>query len=112
MLRALLAERLKLVAHLEPREQPVYFLMTARPDRQLGRQIERAPRDCAAVAAANRAGLPAPVLQPPSSGAPPCGINLNDGVMLAGGITMDVLARNLRAGRVVFDSTGIDGTSI
>src|SRR3954470_13142447 len=45
MLRALLAERLKLSAHLEPREQPVYFLMLARPDGRLGPKIERTPRD-------------------------------------------------------------------
>jgi len=111
MLRALLAERLKLAAHLEPREQPVYFLTTARPDRKLGAQIERTTRDCAAVAAANQAGLRPPVLTSPANGAPPCGTNLNNGEMLAGGITMDVLARNLglRAGRVVFDRTGLEG---
>ena len=38
-------------------------------------------------------------------------MEINDGDMRAGGITMDFLARNLgrRAGRVVFDRTGIDG---
>ena len=45
MLRSLLAERLKLRASLEPREQPVYFLVTARTDRRLGPQIEPTTRD-------------------------------------------------------------------
>jgi len=111
MLRSLLAERLKLAAHLEPREQPVYFLEKARADGRLGASIERTARDCAACAAASRAGLPTPVLPPPANGAPPCGMEINDGDMRAGGVTMDILARNLgrRAGRVVFDRTGMDG---
>src|SRR5262245_36015266 len=36
MLKTLLMERFKLVAHVEQRERPVYFLMFARPDKQLG----------------------------------------------------------------------------
>ena len=111
MLRALLVDRLELQAHLEPREQPVYFLVKARPDGRPGPALVPAPRDCAAVAAARSAGLPIPVLQPPANGAPPCGLQAVDGELRAGGLTMDVLARNLgrRAGRVVFDRTGIAG---
>jgi bla regulator protein BlaR1 len=111
MLRSLLEERLKLSAHLEPRDQPVYFLTLARPDGRLGPKIERTPRDCAAVAAANRAGLPIPTLDPPANGGDPCGMRANAGEILAGGTSMEVLARNLgtRAGRVVFDRTGLEG---
>ena len=111
MLRALLAERLKLQAHLEPREQPVYFLVAARDDRRLGPQIARTSRDCAAVDAADRAGTPRPQLEPPTNGAPPCGLRVNDGEMLAGGKTMDELAGNLGrlAGRPVFNRTSLDG---
>ncbi len=111
MLRALLVERLKLVAHLEAREEPAYFLVAARPDGRLGPQIARTTRDCAAVAAANQAGLPRPQLDPPANGAPPCGLQANGGELLGGGMTLDLLARNLgiRAGRPVFDRTGIDG---
>jgi uncharacterized protein (TIGR03435 family) len=111
MLRALLTERLKLAAHLEPREQPVYLLMKARPDGRLGPSIERTTRDCDAYMAASRSGLPTPVLAPPANGAPPCGMDINENDMRTGGVTMDLLARNLGrlAGRVVFDRTGIEG---
>src|SRR5262245_61436502 len=111
MLRALLTERLKLAAHLEPREEPVYFLAKARTDGRWGPSMERTNRDCPAYAAASRSGRPAPVLPPPANGGPPCGMEINDGDLHAGGITMDLLARNLgrRAGRVVLDRTGIDG---
>jgi uncharacterized protein (TIGR03435 family) len=111
MLRALLVERLKLVAHLEPREQPVFFLVKARPDGRLGPKIERATRDCAAMAAARNAGVVPPALAAPANGAPPCGLQTNDAEMLGGGMTMDLLARNLgrAAGRPVFDRTAIDG---
>ena len=111
MLRSFLTERLKLAAHLEPREQPVYVLVKARTDGRLGPSLEQTKRDCAADAAASKAGLPRPTLPPPANGAPPCGMEVNDGDMRAGGITMDFLARNLgrRAGRVVFDRTGVTG---
>jgi len=36
MLRAMLADRLKLIAHVETREQPAYDLVLARRDRRLG----------------------------------------------------------------------------
>ena len=111
MLRALLEARLKLKAHLEPRNKPAYFLVPVRADGRLGPQIERTLRDCASVAAADRAGTPRPVLSPPANGGPSCGMQATDGEIRAGGLTMDVLARNLgmRAGRPVFDRTGIDG---
>ena len=111
MLRSLLAERLKLQARLEPREESVYFLVTVRPDRMLGPQIKQSSRDCAAIDAADRAGLPRPTLEPPANGAPACGLRVNDGEMLAGGKSMDELAGNLGrpAGRPVFNRTGIDG---
>jgi uncharacterized protein (TIGR03435 family) len=111
MLRNFLADRLKLKAHLEPREQPVFFLVAARPDRRLGSGIERTTRDCPSVAAADRAGVPRPVLAPPANGAPPCGVRVIDGDFRAGGQTMEGLARNFggRAGRPVFDRTGIEG---
>jgi uncharacterized protein (TIGR03435 family) len=111
MLRALLAEELQLRAHYEMREQPVFDLVFARRDRSLGPNIARTDRDCAAAAAARDAGKPEPALAPPSNGAPPCGIRSNRGEFLAGGITMEGLARNLatRAGRVIFDRTGLTG---
>ncbi len=111
MLRALLAERSRLVAHYEDRDENVYVLTLARADGRLGPSLRVSPRDCAAVAAAQQAGRPPMRLPDADNGAPPCGILSNGGEFLAGGITMDSLARNLgsRAGRIVIDRTGLDG---
>ena len=46
MLRALLAERFKLVAHEERREMPVYTLILARPDRKLGARLHPFEAEC------------------------------------------------------------------
>ncbi len=46
MLRTLLAERFKLVAHLEKREQPVYALVTARADGRLGPRLTASTLTC------------------------------------------------------------------
>src|SRR5687768_4941930 len=110
MLRTLLADRARLAAHYEDREDDVYFLVMARPDSRLGPSMRRAPRDCAAAEAATRAGQPAPALSAAANGAPPCGIRSQGGEFLAGGITMEGLARNLagnRTGRIVIDRTGL-----
>jgi uncharacterized protein (TIGR03435 family) len=111
MLRNLLAARARLVAHYEDREDDVYFLALARQDGRLGASMRLSPRDCAANAAATQAGKPAPPLAPAGNGAPPCGIRSQGGEFLAGGITLDSLARNLgsRSGRIVIDRTGLDG---
>ena len=46
MLRTLLEDRFKLRAHVEQRERPVYFLVFARPDRQLGPDIHPTATPC------------------------------------------------------------------
>ena len=46
MLRTLLAERFKLVAHIEKREQPVYALVTARADGRLGPRLKASTLNC------------------------------------------------------------------
>jgi uncharacterized protein (TIGR03435 family) len=112
MLRNLLVERARLVAHYEDRDDDVYFLVLARKDGRLGPSMRLAPRDCAANAAAAQAGKPAPPLAPAGNSAPPCGIRSQGGEFLAGGITMDSLARNLggnRSGRIVVDRTDLNG---
>lgn len=51
MLRTLLADRFKLVAHTESRQLPVYTLVAARGDMKLGPRIHPTTIDCAALAA-------------------------------------------------------------
>ena len=111
MLRAFLAERLKLRAHFEDRERDVYELRVARKDGKLGPSIRPTPRACAAAAAAVAAGGRPPQMPAAQNGAPPCGLRSNPGELLAGGITMDLLSRNLggRAGRIIIDRTGLAG---
>ena len=46
MLKSLLLDRFKLRAHIEQRERPVYFLVFARPDRQLGPEIHPTSTPC------------------------------------------------------------------
>jgi uncharacterized protein (TIGR03435 family) len=95
MLRSLLADRFKLVAHEEPREQATYALMVERSDGSLGPKLRHYSGDCAA----------------PSEGAPVCGATISSSRIVASGWPMAALARNLRgkAGRVVIDRTGLVG---
>jgi uncharacterized protein (TIGR03435 family) len=121
MLRAMLAERVKLVTHVEKREQPVYDLVRARSDGRLGPGIKPSEMDCVAKAAADRAAAaqaagtapPRPAI--PDMNAPPpiCGpIRVTNG--MEGDTTMENLARLLRgvggAGRPVVDKTGLTGS--
>jgi uncharacterized protein (TIGR03435 family) len=60
LLRSLLADRFKLVAHNETRELPIYVLVKARDDGKLGPQLKPAAVDCAAMIAARGRGGPPP----------------------------------------------------
>jgi uncharacterized protein (TIGR03435 family) len=121
MLRAMLTDRCKLVAHMDKREQPVYDLVVARSDGKLGPNLQPSDVDCEAKAAADRAAteaaraagtIPPPPRFPPMNGpAPACSLRilLNS---TEGGGTMEMLAMLLRskAGRLVIDKTGLKGT--
>jgi uncharacterized protein (TIGR03435 family) len=134
MLRAMLADRLKLVAHVETREQPVYDLVLARRDGRLGPGITPLDVDCdaqmaaCAAAAALNAGTPPPTPPPRpdfSAPPPPCtlrtvGAMLRDrgdqmgklGDLLEGEAAMATLAMALRpwARRPVVNKTGLSGS--
>ena len=70
MLKAMLADRFKLIAHIEDREYDTYDLVLAREDGRLGPGLKRVDADCAAMQAereaarstALAAGLPPPPL--------------------------------------------------
>ena len=121
MMRAMLADRMKLVARVEKRSQPVYELVLARSDGRLGPGIRPSDVDCEAKLAAEReaaqaaaaAGTrpPAPALPDFNGPVPPCTVRMT-GPRMEGDMTMDRLAMFLRAaaGRWVVDKTGLEGS--
>ena len=95
MLKTLLMERFKLVAHVEQRERPIYVLVFARGDRQLGPAIH--PTAC-----------------PPPAGCEGTTGNTNgivSGTLIGKGRTIADIGRSLSryAERRVFDRTGLEG---
>jgi uncharacterized protein (TIGR03435 family) len=121
MLRTMLADRCKLAAHFEKREQPVYDLVLARSDGKLGPNLQPSDVDCEAKAAADRATaeaaraagtIPPPPSFPAMNGpAPPCSLRILMNSTEGGG-TMEMFVRLLRpsAGRLVIDKTGLKGS--
>ena len=109
MLRGLLADRFKLVAHEETRDQPVYVLRLDRSDGKLGPQLRPSTTDCAAMRGANRGGPPP---APPQPGqVPTCGAMFGPGRMMSGGTPIEMLTNGLArlVNRVVIDRTGLTG---
>jgi uncharacterized protein (TIGR03435 family) len=104
LLQALLAERFKLAAHMEQRQQPIYTLVKARRDDRLGSGLHRSTVTCA--------GRGAP---PPPEGAPPavpCGPRPGGpGRLVIVGMAMPQLAPilSIAVGRTVVDRTGLAG---
>jgi uncharacterized protein (TIGR03435 family) len=110
-LRALLADRFKLVVHTETRQLPIYALVVARSDGRLGPNLIRSPTtDCDAVLAATqgRGGGPPP---PPGGKASPCGVRTGNGTFSADSRSLSQLAGILSAylNRRVVDRTGLTG---
>lgn len=103
MLRALLADRFKLVTHTETREQPVYLLVLARPDGRLGPQLKRSPFPCGSAAVA---GQPAPSCGVEGS------VNGGIGTINTWGTPIDNIAAalaNYAVTRFVINRTGLEG---
>jgi uncharacterized protein (TIGR03435 family) len=115
MLRALLADRFKFVAHNEDRELPIFALVLNKPDGKLGPQLTKSTVDCSTVGRGARGDGrgPVPPPGPPQPGqAMPCGIRIAPGNLLGGGMPMSQFAAQLSqfAGRIVVDKTGLDGS--
>src|SRR3954471_1429451 len=112
MWRALFAERMKLAAHDETTEQPIYNLVLARTDGRLGPKLKPSAHDCIAEsAAARQRGGPPPPLTTDADFLDSCGMRVGNGRLISGGFTMQRLAQQLRgmSGRVVRDRTGLTG---
>lgn len=105
MLRALLADRFRLVTHSEKRDMPIYAMVTAQRDGQLGPQLRKASIDCQAAEAAGE------VIPPPKPGEPVRCQREVGGEILGRGQRMDELARILSrfADRPVMNRTGLAG---
>jgi uncharacterized protein (TIGR03435 family) len=132
MLRAMLADRFKLTAHIEQRPQQVFELVLARGDRRLGKGLTPIEADCAAQVAARRVADEAarnegrPPSLPrfdPNAPPPPCtlrsvaprpapGSSTPPANHLEGETAMADLALLLRVsvGRAVVDKTGLGGS--
>ena len=109
MLRTLLADRFKLVMHIDPRDTPIFALVRARADGRLGPQLRASSiTDCDAAREAQARGAAIAA----SDGRPICGGRTRGaGLIIAGAVSMEELARNTSrmAGRVVVDRTGLQG---
>jgi bla regulator protein BlaR1 len=111
-LRALLADRFKLVVHTETRQLPIYALMLARRDGRLGPNLTSSSKtDCDAVLAAaqGRGGGPPPPSAPGE--APPCGARTFPSTIWADSLTISQLAGFIsgEVNRTVEDRTGLTG---
>ena len=106
-LRSLLEDRFKLVARREMREMPIYELVVARSDGQLGKQIKPSGDECAAQGRARAAGEQ----PPPMPAGAFCGTRSNNGTVSMKGVPLSNFVRNLggMTGRFVIDRTGLTG---
>ena len=109
MLRALLADRFKLVAHRETRELPTYALVTASANSLLRRSdVSQAACDARRAAIQRREAIPP--AEPGAKPVCPTGRTL-PGSIAAVGWSMDALATTLSqwVGRVIVDRTQLAG---
>jgi uncharacterized protein (TIGR03435 family) len=129
MLRALLADRFKLVVHNETRDAPIYALVMARSDGRLGPKMTRSTMDCAPIIAERQAAArargpgavpPVPFIPPKPGERPVCAARMSatpapGGAFVmtysGGGQTIATLARTLSGNlnRSVIDRTGLTG---
>jgi uncharacterized protein (TIGR03435 family) len=104
MLRGMLAERTKLVTHVEKRSMPMFALTLARADGRLGPHLTRSSVDCTVA--------PLIAAAPDSSTPPGCGNRATPTSFSGKGIPLDRLIRMIIAPRVrrqVIDRTGLQG---
>ncbi len=104
MLRALLEDRFKVMAHIESREQPIYALILDHKDGRLGPKIHPSTSTC------EGAGIPLPPTTLPGK---QCGVRGRPGSYSGDGTSIVQIARALgnfpAVGRVVLDRTSLEG---
>jgi uncharacterized protein (TIGR03435 family) len=108
MWRALFADRMKLVAHVEQREKDAYALVLARRDGRLGPALKPSSLDC----------TPVPNTRPPQTlpSLPErqnrCGMSTSPGQIVSGSVPLDQLARSLSGvvGGETDNRTGLTGS--
>jgi uncharacterized protein (TIGR03435 family) len=107
MLQAMLADRMRLVTHVETRTLPMFALVVARADRRLGPNLVRSQIDCSTASP----GVPT---SPAAAGAGQgCGNRATFDSFSGRGIGLDRLIRFIlapRVGRQIVDRTGLAGT--
>jgi uncharacterized protein (TIGR03435 family) len=107
LMRALLADRFKLVIREETKEGPIYVLSTASKDGPLGPKLRRAPR----VLCPEPGSPPPPPL--PGGEPPRCEYRIGYGTLTGRGVTVKTLSVSMAnfygIGRVVEDRTGLTG---
>jgi len=103
MLRALLADRFKFVAHEDTREFPIYALTVAKADGRLGAGLRPSTTDCASAGRGGTAPAPSP--------APDCGLFIGPAKITGRSVALSQLASGLSgiAQRTVVDRIGLSG---
>lgn len=96
MMKAMLADRFKLRTHLEPRPTQVYALVVDRSG-VLGPSLQPAQIDCTNPAADRQPGVPW------------CAFQYTEGLLRGRGVTLDQVAGEIDAGRIVVNGTGLTG---
>src|SRR4051812_6419793 len=110
MFRAFLADRLKLTAHYESKDQKGYNLVFAHADHKLGLGLKPTTLDCTQASGRPVPGRDRDIV---AFAATHCGLAMTDfdGTMTSGGLTMASLVRIIAStvDRPVIDQTGLSG---
>ena len=108
MMKALLAERFKLLVREETKEGSTYALTLASRDGQLGPKLRRAP-----AVLCPEPGSPPPPSPAPGADTPRCDYRIGYGTLVGRGVTIRTLSLSMAnfygVGRVIVDKTGLTG---